>query len=86
MQSHYGTLSNMTSIPEDAYGISGSSAGRTDYSQRVTKIDVVNVHPYAPVLLQTDFLVSQSTDITQNSQFLQPLLLCKHSDSTGYSK
>ena len=53
---------------------------------RAIKIDVINVHPYAPVLLQTDFVVSQSTEVTQSSQFLQPLFLCKHSDSTGYSK
>lgn len=53
---------------------------------RAIKIDVINVHPYAPVLLQTDFVVSQSTEVTQNSQVLQPLFLCKHSDSTGYSK
>jgi len=43
--------------------ISGGSAGRTDYSQRTTKINVTNIHPYAPVL-QNDFSISQSTEVS----------------------
>lgn len=54
--------------------------------QRVRKPNVINIHAYAPALLQSDFLVSQSTEESQNSQFLQPLLLCKCLDSTSYSK